>query len=84
MPSARQMSYPIAPTNRPVQPSQIIYQQQAPQMVTQGVTYLPYGAVPATQTIIYNYAQPRAMPQQLPPNFGGSGQQYPYGQPPPQ
>ena len=75
MPSARRMSYPIVPNNQPVHPSQIIYQHQIPQMATQGVTYLPYGSVPATQTIIYNYAQ------QLPQNFGGSGQQYPYGQP---
>ena len=83
MPSVRRMSYPVAPTNRQVQPSQIIYQQQTPQMAPQGVTYLPYGSVPASQTIIYNYAQPGAVPQQVPQNFGGSGQQYPYGLPPP-
>ena len=83
MPNARRMSYPIAPTYRPVQPTQIIYQQQSSQMAPQSMAYLPYGSVPASQTFIYNYAQPGGMPQQLPQTFGGSGQQYPYGQPPP-
>ena len=74
----RRMSHPMAPF-RPMQPAQLLY-QQVPQIQPQGVTYVPYPTLQASQSIVYGYGQGRGGPQQ---SYGGSGQQY-YGQPPPQ
>ena len=81
--AVRRMSYPMAPHPTTI-PPQLVYQQQLPPMAP-GVAYLPYGTVPGAQAAIYNYPFTRGTPQQLPQKqFGEQGQQYPYGQPPPQ
>jgi len=77
MQTQRRMSYPMAPY-RPMAPAQLLY-QQVPQLQAQGVTYVPYATLPASQPIMYSYSQGpqgRGVPQQP---YGGSGQQY-YGQ----
>lgn len=82
---ARRLSHPIAPYR--TMPTHIIYHQQSPQIPAQGMTYVPYGNVPGSQTLIYNYGQPRIMPQPPPPQppqqqqFGEPEQPYGYGQP---
>jgi YT521-B-like domain len=78
--NARRMSYPIAPYRQISGPQSLIYQQQSPHLAAQGLTCVPYAPVPGPQPMMFNYG--RGQPQQQ--QFGGSGQQYPYGHSRPQ